>query len=255
MLRKFLTAFSAFISALLFSTHTYGAGWYDVKNYIGHIGAYPIHISLQRYEGFGSGIEFEGSYYYDNQLKPIPIYGRHNKHGDIELCEIHTADEFNSVLTHGSKDVFDTDNCQFALTFNEQGAKGIWRNNKKKYPVQLNLVGSLNNTDGDILNGIMEIPFWGQTHKHSFIGIYQSSDLGIEVIRIDIINKDSKKVVQQLNPQDNCDFGFTMTPIYMNVDGFYSLDGELVNLNCQNSIGGDYATYVFDEKLGRFIFK
>ena len=52
------------------------AGWYQVKNYEGSIGPNPVHLSLQRYDGFGSGITVEGSYFYDAKQSPIALYGK-----------------------------------------------------------------------------------------------------------------------------------------------------------------------------------
>ncbi|WP_206534608.1 hypothetical protein, partial [Mesorhizobium sp. M7D.F.Ca.US.004.03.1.1] len=52
------------------------AGWYQVENYEGSIGAKPVHLSLQRYDSFGSGITVEGNYFYDAKQIPIAVYGK-----------------------------------------------------------------------------------------------------------------------------------------------------------------------------------
>lgn len=253
MLKKYFPTYSFFCSLLLLASHANGAGWYQVKNYSGYIDKYPIHISLQYYKSFGSGLEFKGSYYYDNKLSPIPLYGKYNKDGNVALCEIHAATDFNSVLIQGTKENLDTGSCQFLLTLNANGAAGEWRNNNKKLAVNLHMIGNFDNTSSEYLQGIMEIPFWGQTQQYSFIGVYESSTSGIQINKIKVIDKQSKKIAQEFNPQENCDFGFLMTPIYMNIDGFYSMNGEHVMLNCENSQGGDFVIYTFDKNQKKFI--
>jgi hypothetical protein len=252
MLKRYFPTYSFFISLLLLTSYVHGASSYQVKNYRGHIGKYPIHISLQHYKSFGSGLEFKGSYYYDKQLKPIPLYGKYNKDGNVELCETHDAADFSSVFVQGTKEQINTDSCQFLLTFSASGAVGEWRNSNKKLTVNLQMTGNLDNKNNGHLHGIMEIPFWGQTQKHSFIGVYESSTSGIKINRIKVMDKQSKKVFQEFNPQENCDFGFLMTPIYMNIDGFYSMNGEQVILNCASSQGGDFVIYSFDNKQKKF---
>lgn len=253
MLKKYFPKYSFFFSLLFLASHANGAGWYQVRSYSGYIDKYPIHISLQYYKSFGSGLEFKGSYYYDKQLNPIPLYGKYNKDGNIELCETHTTADFNSVFVQGTKEQIDTGSCQFLLTLNASGAVGEWRKNNKKLAVNLQMIGNLDNTNNGYLNGIMEIPFWGQTQQYSFIGVYESSTSGIQINRIKVIDKQSKKLAQEFNPQENCDFGFLMTPIYMNIDGFYSMNGEHVMLNCENSKGGDFVIYTLDKKQKKFI--
>lgn len=255
MLKKYFPTYSVFLSLLLLTTYANGGGWYQVKNYIGYIDKHPIHVSLQHYNNFGSGLELTGSYYYDDQLKPIPLYGKYNKGGNVELCETHTNVGFNSVFVQGTEEEIDTSACPFSLTLSASGAIGEWRNKDKIFTVNLKTVGNLDNTNNEHINGVMEIPFWGQTEKHSFIGVYDSSTSGLEINKIKAIDKQSKKTVQVFNPQENCDFGFIMTPIYMNINGFYSTNGEQIILNCENSQGGDFVVYALDNKKKKFIPK
>lgn len=66
----------AAVGCLLLLSQKAFAGWYQVENYEGSIGPNPIHLSLQRYDGFGSGITVNGSYFYDARQIPIAIYGK-----------------------------------------------------------------------------------------------------------------------------------------------------------------------------------
>ncbi|TPN60374.1 hypothetical protein FJ981_02250 [Mesorhizobium sp. B1-1-4] len=65
---------AAFFCLLLLSQKAV-AGWYHVENYEGSIGPDPVHLSLQTYDSFGSGITVEGSYFYDAGQSPIALYG------------------------------------------------------------------------------------------------------------------------------------------------------------------------------------
>ncbi|WP_439860423.1 hypothetical protein [Pseudomonas sp. MBLB4136] len=253
MLRKYFLMYSLHISLLLFVSHANGAGWYQVKNYSGHIGKYPVTISLQHYKNFGSGLEFNGSYYYNKQLKPIPLYGKQNKDGNIELCETHSSSDFNSIFIQGTQENINTSACHFLLTLTTSGAVGEWRRGNKKLTVNLSMIGSLDNTENGNLNGTMEVPFWGQTLQHSFIGVYEPSNSGVKITKIKVINRNSEKLVQEFNPQESCDFGFFMTPIFMNIDSLHSTNREEVILNCGTPQGGDFVIYSFDKKQKKFI--
>lgn len=255
MLKKYFPAYSLFFSLLLLTSYVNGAGWYKVKNYSGYIDKYPIHISLQHYKDFGSGLQFVGSYYYDSQLKPIPLYGRYNKDGNVELCEIHANVDFNSVFVQGTKEKIDTDSCQFLLTLSASGAIGEWRNKNIKLAINLKMIGNIGDANDVRISGIAEIPFWGQTQRHSFIGVYESSASGIEINKIKVLDKLFKKIVYTFDPQEICEFGFIMTPIYMNVDGFYSTNAEQVILNCENPQGGDFVVYTIDNNKKESILK
>lgn len=126
-------------------------------------------------------------------MKPIPLYGKYNEVGNVELCETHAAADFNSVFVQGTNEQFDTGSCQFLLTLSASGAVGKWRASNKNFAVNLQMSGSLDNTNNGYLNGIMKIPFWGQIQQHSFIGVYESSASGIKINSIKVIAKQSKK--------------------------------------------------------------
>src|SRR5690606_23743830 len=91
------------------------AGWYHVENYQGLLGPHPIHLSLQTYSQFGSGITVEGSYFYDAKQSPITLYGKMNG-TKLELCEISDKATFDRIIVMGSKTPVDTAGCSFSLT-------------------------------------------------------------------------------------------------------------------------------------------
>lgn len=154
------------------------AGWYHVENFTGSIGPYPIHLSLQTYDHFGSGITVVGSYYYDTKGSPIPLYGRYND-GKPELCEIADDKALEKILIVGSKTVIDTTGCPFALDVDQSGATGTWRKGSRQYPVTLKRVGTLDDTGDAKLEGTVEIAFWAQTACDVVFGIYANRGSGI----------------------------------------------------------------------------
>ena len=96
--RRFILA----IACVLSLAGKAAAGWYRVENYEGSIGSASVHLSLQRYDGFGSGITVEGSYFYDAKQRPIALYGKIDG-SSLSLCEITDDKEFDRVLVVGSR--------------------------------------------------------------------------------------------------------------------------------------------------------
>jgi hypothetical protein len=239
---------------LLFFGRNAVAGWYQATNYIGKIGTYPIHFSLQEYD-FGSGLTFQGSYYYDKNIIPIPIYGKRDGSGRIELCEIHDETEFDRIIVQGSRSGFDTSSCQFKLSADENGAQGTWGSGGKSYDVSLQRTAVLDDKTGaGLTKGNIEIPFWGQTKNHAFIGVYEGTESGVMFKTIKVIDKRTRGVIQEFNPQErDCSFGFIMTPIYMNIQSYKS-KAERIILNCHGPKDGDAVFYVFDRKSKQFVF-
>lgn len=231
------------------------AGWYQVSNYVGNIGKYPIHISIQKYDSFGSGLTIKGSYYYDKIMTPIPLYGKYSGQDSVEICEIHNDDEFEKIIIKGSKSPINTKSCQFKLTLNESGAHGTWANGAASYEVSLHLIGAFSDTKTGFIKGTVEIPYWGQSQNHMFIGVYEDTGSGISINRIKVVNKIRKAVIQELNPQKHdCLFGFFMTPIYMNVESYKLKNYEQIVLNCYEPRNGGLAYYLFDKASNSFRF-
>lgn len=203
--------------------------WYVVDNYTGTIGKYPVHLSIQSYD-FGSDVNVEGSYYYDYHNSPIVLFGK-EKAGDIVLCEISGKENFERYIVSGDK--YDATTCPFRITKYGQTLKGEWKNKNINLDVTLSKVASMDKYNITSKNGELDVPFWGDTDKHSFIGIYKQGDDGVTINEIKVLSKDDGQVIQVINPQDNkCDFGFYMTPIYQNVERFSS---SSISLNCYST--------------------
>lgn len=231
------------------------AGWYNIVNYIGSIGVHPIHLSLQFYE-FGSGTAVEGSYYYDKNKAPIPIYGKYDN-GRLKLCEVLDKPNPNEAM------VMDTDlavkavKCSFSLDRMENGVTGVWTNENSKYKVTLQQIAMLD--DSGIKNkieGVIEIPFWAQTKKHMFIGVYINSNSGTSCMeKIKIINKSKGSVDQEIIFDTvECEAGLLMTPIYMNVEKYSMQDVDNITVHFKDGRMGYSKSYAFNKKYNKYVY-
>ncbi|EKF74558.1 hypothetical protein A11A3_08025 [Alcanivorax hongdengensis A-11-3] len=238
---------------LLILTSPATAGWYRVTNYTGHLGDAAVHLSLQVYS-FGSGLNVEGSYYYDRYRSPIVLYGKLD--GDqLALCEIHDTRTFSRIIEQGSKSGFDTTACPLQLTLTGQGANGKWHDRHHTLAVNLSRAGQLNDDHPAHGSAELKIPFWGQTAYHTFVGLYRTEQGNVSIDRVDVISKASGKVVQRFNPNAHeCGFGFTMTPIYMNLQTASPRGPEQIVLTCYSQRGDRSAIYTFNPDSGRFVF-
>ncbi|WP_336215310.1 hypothetical protein [Enterobacter sp. P82] len=234
--------FSLFVFGMVFCNNSdASSNWYVVKNYIGTIGKYPVHLSIQSYD-FGKEVSIEGSYYYDRHRAPIALYGK-DVSGVIELCEATTKENFEKYIASGDK--FDLSKCPLKVIKNGQELNGEWHDGKNKLEVSLRNVSSMDKTSIVSENGIVEIPFWGQTDKHSFIGIYEKDGADISIAKIKVLDKTNGNVIQVITPQkQECEFGFYMTPIYQNVEGF---NNNSIYLNCYSTRADVIVNYKFDD--------
>ncbi|RWM26410.1 hypothetical protein [Mesorhizobium sp.] len=243
------------VGCLLLLSQKAFAGWYQVENYEGSIGPNPVHLSLQRYASFGSGITVEGSYFYDAKQSPIAIYGKADG-PELTLCEIADDKEFQRIVVMGSKTPVDTTGCPLFLDLSESGATGTWSKGADKFPVTLKKVASLDDTGEGRIAGTVEIPFWAETATDRFAGIYATSDAGICMTKLQIINKKKKKVVQEIGFDDeDCNAGMSTTPIYMNVEKWVQGGKDIISVNFG---GGKFAgadDYVFNPKTKKYHLK
>lgn len=233
----------------LFTSISTHANWYAIDNYEGKIGSAKVHVSLQTYEHFGGG-NIRGSYYYDKYSAPIPLYGQRTN-SSMKLCEVHSGWGYELDMDHQNKD--GTHFCPFALTTSDDEVKGTWQHEGSTHIVLLVRSNSLKGESIKInkQEGV-EIPYWGQTPTHSFIGIYQKNENGIYIDKINIINKSTGKVDQTINPQSKtCDFGFYMTSIYQNIEGEKS--PPQVRLNCYSTKGDISNNYKFDRDSKKYL--
>ena len=241
--------FIAVMLCLLASSGKAFAGWYQVKNYEGSIGPAPVHLSLQRYDGFGSGITVEGSYFYDAKQNPIALYGK-AEGTNLTLCEIADDKELDRVLVTGSKTPVDTTRCPLSLDISKSGATGTWIKGQEKFPVVLKQVAGLDDTAEGRINGNVEIPFWAHTAAHRFAGIFTKTDAGIYMTKLQVISKMKKKTVQSIRFDDaDCNAGMLMTPIYMNVQ---MQDEEIISVNFRGGNGGYTVEYGYSPKNGTY---
>ena len=244
-----------FISAvfcLLALTGQAAAGWYQVDNYEGSIGPNPIHLSLQRYDSFGSGITVEGSYFRDAMQRPIAVYGTVNG-TKVSLCEIADDKEFYRVLVMGSKTPVDTAGCPFVLDVNADGATGSLSKGADRLPVILKKVASLDDTGDAKIDGTMEIPFWAETAADRFAGVYANTSAGVCMTKMQVIKKSSGKVVQQIRfDDDDCNAGMLMTPIYMNVEKGVEHGKDIISVNFRGGGAGYTTDYVFNRATRKY---
>ncbi|ERM10788.1 hypothetical protein L584_10635 [Pantoea agglomerans Tx10] len=218
---------------------------YVVKNYEGYIGEYPVHLSLQFYD-FGKKVNVEGSYYYDNHRSPIPLYGV-NESGSIVLCEAVSDESFEKYIVQGGGG--EVSKCPFNLTRKSTGFLGEWHNERSALKVDLKETVEV--SDG-VINGsakTLDIPFWGQTKQHGFIGVYEASTDGIVINKVNVIDKQSGKLIQVINPQMNdCEFGSYMTSIFQNIES----DGSQIRLNCYSTGPDVSVNYKFNTQTSRY---
>ncbi len=208
--------------------------WYVISNYTGSIGNYPVHVSLQTYT-FGAQTNVKGSYYYDKYRSPIPLYGKETSVGMV-LCEVNSDKEYDDYIVEGKK--YDLSACPLKLTHGDDALHGTWQSKKAMLNVVLNKTASLDKTSvSHHTENAIDIPFWGQTTTHSFIGVYEMNGDDISISQVRAVNKSSGKVDQVIDPQrHNCHFGFYMTAIYQNIER--GGNSSQIALNCY-STGGD----------------
>ena len=252
MARRFVYA----VFCVLLLSGKAAAGWYHVENYEGSIGSQPVHISLQTYDSFGSGITVEGSYFYDVKQSPIPVYGKLTG-TRLALCEISGKEEFDRILAVGSKTPVDTTGCPFSLDMAESGATGTWSKGVDTYPVTLRKVASLDDTRDTKIDGTVEIPFWAETAADRFAGVYTSTDAGTCMAKMQVIRKRSGKVVQEIafKDDDACSAGMLMTSIYMNVEKWVEGGKDIISVNFSGGGAGHTEDYVFNRKTGKYRLK
>ena len=240
------------VGCLLLLSQKAFAGWYQVENYEGSIGPTPVHLSLQKYAGFGSGITVEGSYFYDARQTPIAIYGKADG-SRLSLCEIADDKEFERVLVTGSKTPVDTTGCPFSLELTDNAATGNWSKAGDIFPVTLRRVASLDDTSDFKIDGTVEIPFWAETTIDRFAGIYTKSDAGICMTKLQVINKKKSKVVQEIRFDDpDCSAGMLMTPIYMNVQKWVEGGKDVISVNFRDGGAGYTQDYAFSSKAREY---
>ena len=123
--------FSLLIGNLLFPCAQAQAVWFDVDNYEGKIGNFPVHVSLQKSTYTNKDSSITGSYYYDKHHAPIVLYGK-IKGDNVFICEFKNYGKFAPFPKKT-----DFDNCEFRLKVDGDKLVGQWKNNAFSYPVEL----------------------------------------------------------------------------------------------------------------------
>lgn len=198
------------------------AGWYQVTNYEGMLGSYPIHVSIQArsWSDPQERGKVVGSYYYDARRIPIALHGTQQPDGSLRLCEVQDL----RLITGHNPDMnkaLRTDPCPFALKPVPGGLGGTWRNGKAGYEVTLKTVGRMDNTGKETLTGKMEVPMWQHSERHMYLGIYEMDEERVLMRRIQAVNITTGKVERAAElscPADDfCEPGVLYTDVYMNV--------------------------------------
>jgi hypothetical protein len=244
MLRKYIFAFVCFWSL----AGKAFAGWYHVENYEGTVGSTPIHLSLQIYKGFGSGINVEGNYFEDKTRSTVPLYGK-IEGKKLRFCEIADDKEFQRIMVYGSKKPVDTSNCPLSIELTDDTAKGTWTKGEIQSPVVLRKIAMLDDTGEGIVEGKVEIPFWAQTVTHTFSGIYTKSDIGICMKKLLVIDKHNGKISQEIISDDEDCAGKAMTQIYRNVEKWTGKK-NMISVNLSGKFA-DSINYKFNPKTGK----
>ncbi|HEY8683562.1 MAG TPA: hypothetical protein VIM06_10365 [Rhodanobacter sp.] len=221
--------------ALLLFTSSAHAGWYEVKNYIGTIGAVSVHLSLQTYGDIDGGPtdhwRIGGSYYYDAHRIPIPLQGQQLVQGHrlpsgrVVLCEAVLPPVDPSTLnpwtpTVPARSAAHPAPCPISLGITGDGASGEWSDGKRTLPIMLHQVGSLNDTGGIAIpiDGVVEIPMWYHTKTYLLLGVYGSSeDCPVSMLHLRLVNIATGRIDGDI--PFPCEAGMLMTPIYANVHG------------------------------------
>jgi hypothetical protein len=142
--------------------------------------------------------------------------------------------------------------------FSNDEATGQWTDHRSSLDVKLKRVGSLDDTKSGRIDGVVEIPFWGQTKNYMFIGVYKASRAAVAGITIDdvrVVNKKTGAIIQDIDVQQlSCTFGFLMTPIYMNIESVNSGKDEQIGLNCGGMRFQTVVHYSLNKKTGVFEF-
>lgn len=206
--------------AMLFWMSSAHSGWYEVRSYVGTIGAEPVHVSLQTFDYINHGEErqwlVEGSYYYDAFHVPIPIKGQRQPDGRMMLCEAvapaTTADSPSVPVPSAANPA----PCPISLVHSENGAVGEWKGAKESLPINLRQVGRLDNTGPLILEGVVEVPMWYHTTTHMLLGVYRSSrHCPVSMLQLQLVNARSGRVDRSI--AFPCQAGMIMTSIFANV--------------------------------------
>jgi hypothetical protein len=198
------------------------AGWYEVQNFAGVIGTLPVHVSLQTYKEINRNEpgqwRVDGSYYYDAHRVAIPLQGKRQPNGEVQLCEAAAPVSFGESPKVPAATPKHPVVCPITLKVDGAAASGEWRDDKHVFPIALHQTGSLNDTEPGVakIDGVVEIPIWYHTKTHLLLGVYESSkNCALSMARLRLVNIKTGQLDKEM--KFDCGAGTVSTPIYGNV--------------------------------------
>ncbi|MEN4908819.1 hypothetical protein [Rahnella bonaserana] len=221
--RWFSVLSAAFLCVALFSTPAC-AGWYQVRNYTGFVGSYPVHVSLQNYDELNRGeagqSKIEGSYYYDAHRRPIALVGTRHADGKLVLCEVTPPDTLGDSPVVPKPIPARPNPCPMELSVDSGKVTGLWNDGRKSLVIHLQEVAQLDDTDDKSQEikpaGEMEIPMWYHTKRYLLIGVYQQTqDCKSSMRKLRFINIRTGKMDNEMAFE--CGAGTVATTIFRNV--------------------------------------
>lgn len=218
------------------------AGWYEIYNFTGFIGKYPVTLSFQIKEGyFGETSKKHyniiGVYKYDKFNNPIRLEGKFDqKTNKIDIYELDVNDKISAT---------------FSLNLNSNKLSGTWEKDKNQLQVNLKLKDKLSDLANEEFENI-EILQYHSLKDFYFVGSYtkyrESEDAHMRELKI--INKKTNKLLQTLNfDKIESSTGNIMTIIYDNVTTYDKNDFII-----SNDIGrvGGYVLVNYNREKNRF---
>ncbi|MCX4136800.1 hypothetical protein M0D68_01320 [Paraburkholderia sp. SEWSISQ10-3 4] len=154
----------------------------------------------------------------DTHRVPIPLQGKRQPDGEMQLCEAVEPVSFGDSSTVPAVSPSHPIACPVALKISGTEASGEWRDSKHVLPIALHQISSLDDTGLDTprVVGAVEIPMWHHTKDHLLLGVYQSSkDCSLSMVRLRLINIKTGQIDRDL--KFDCGTGIVATPIYANV--------------------------------------
>lgn len=226
---------------ILISANTF-ARWYEVYNFTGFIGKYPVILSFQVNEGyFGEAGKKDynliGVYKYDKFNNPIRLEGKFDLNtNQLEINEV----DSNQKTT-----------ATFSLDFIKNELNGTWKSGNKELSVHLKLKNQISDLGEEEFRNI-EILQYNSLKDFYFVGIYsknrESQDVYMNGLRI--FHKKNNQLLQTLGFEEvETPTGNVATIIYDNV-----MTTEGNNFIIYNEIGrmGGYLLVDYNPKKNLF---
>ena len=241
--------FSITLLLLCLSVTKVSAGWYECFNFKGHIGTYPITLSMQNREGyFGEkskrNFNLIGIYKYDKFNTPIRLEGKLDKVSNKAIL----YETVNNAHT-----------AVFEFSFSERGCTGVWRSSKEtkqSLPLTLNFVSKIADLNTGSAFSNIDVLQFESLPAFYFVANYSKikGHDQAQMKNLKIIRKKDNSLYQTLSLENvEAQTGNVMTIIYDNVT---VIDEKRKTLGVSANIGKDInpLTISYNSKSGRFYF-